>query len=303
MTPETLDRQIGILKRFFTLIDARQLGAHLQGSPLPPNPALLTFDDGYRDNCDEALPILLRHGVRATFFISTRYVTEQRMFWWDHLRYVVGRAGPGRFALSYPDPIILDLTGEPQRAAAAESLLQIVKDRAGLDLDRFLDETAHGCGVRRDPDEERRLASALVMSWDQVRTLDDAGMDVQSHGWSHRVLTTLGEDAAEADLVAARREIEERLGKPVVAVAYPAGSPPATVDLVRRAGYQLGFTSGSGVARIDRPLDPYRVPRLSVSRHYGPAFFRGVLTFPSLGYRPRREATRPSSGADPLPRD
>ena len=244
-TPEMLDRQIGILKRFFTFIDTRQLDAHLQGAPLPANPVLVTFDDGYRDNHDEALPILLRHGVRATFFIAVRYVTEQRMFWWDHLRYIISRAAPGRFTLSYPEPMTLDLIGEPQREASTEGLLQIVKDRAGLDLDRFLDETAQRCGVRRDPDEERRLGSALVMGWDQVRALHDAGMDVQSHGWSHRVLTTLSEEA-EADLGTARRVLEERLGKPVFALAYPVGRAPAPGRLARRAGYRLGFTSGSG---------------------------------------------------------
>ena len=299
VTPETLDRQVGILKRFFTLIDTRQLDAHLQGAPLPPNPALVTFDDGYRDNHDEALPVLQRHGVRATFFIATRYVTEQRMFWWDHLRYIVGRAAPGRFALSYPDSMTLDLTGESQRAEATEQLLGIVKSRAGLDLDRFLDETARGCGVRPDPDEEKRLAHALVMSWDQVRSLHEAGMDVQSHGWSHRVLTTLREDEAEADLGAARQELEERLGKPVFAVAYPVGRAPAQDGPLRRAGYRLGFTSGTGVARTDRPIDPFRLPRLSVDRLYVTPFFRGVLAFAALGFQlGNRPAAR--SVADPL---
>ena len=45
-TPEAFDRQVGMLKRYFTLIDTVALDAHRAGAPLPPNPALITFDDG-----------------------------------------------------------------------------------------------------------------------------------------------------------------------------------------------------------------------------------------------------------------
>ena len=147
--------------------------------------------------------------------------------------------------------------------------------------------------MRREADEERRLGEALVMGWEHVRSLSEAGMDVQSHGRSHRVLTTLTDEEAEADLAAARREIEERIDAPVVAVAYPrARAPRATV--VERAGYRLGFTSGTGVARLRRPSTRCALPRLTVNRVHGPSFFRGVLAIPALAYRSgRRGSERP----------
>jgi hypothetical protein len=55
---ESLDRQLGILRSHFTFISLERLLRHLEGQPLPPNPALVTFDDGYRDNLTNAVPIL-----------------------------------------------------------------------------------------------------------------------------------------------------------------------------------------------------------------------------------------------------
>lgn len=300
VTPELFDRQLGILQQYFTLIDTGDLEAHLQGRSLPRNPAMITFDDGYRDNHDEALPILRRRRAKATFFVATRYVTERRLFWWDRLRGVLDRAVAGRVTVRWPERLPLDLVGDSSRQAALETLLSFVKNHPRLDVDRFIGETASACGVRTDAAEEARQAEAQVMSWDHVLALHRAGMDVQSHSSTHRILTTLSDEDTEADLLESRRELESRLGKPILAVAYPGGREPANPEVVRRAGYPLAFTSGTGVVRLDRPFDPLRIPRLAVTRLYGPAFFRGLLAFPSLSYRSRSPTeTTPPAGQAP----
>ncbi len=285
VTVDLFDRHVAILKSFFSLIDSRTLDAHLRGgAPLPRNPAMITFDDGYLDNHDLALPILLRHGVTATFFVSTRYVSERRRFWWDRMEHAIYQAAPDRVELVYPERTVLDLTTDEARSAAIASCLAVAKVTARLDLDRFVDEIASACRLSGDAAEERRISESLVMGWDHVRALHKAGMDVQSHSRSHRVLTTLSEEEAVADLTEGRTELEEHIGAPVVAVAYPGGHAPWNDDTVRRAGYRVGFTSGTGVARLDA-LDLLRVPRLSMSRLYGPGFFKGMLAFPALAYR------------------
>ena len=54
------------------------LDHYLRGEPLPPGATLITFDDGYRDNLENALPILERHGYPAVLFVPIGFVGESR---------------------------------------------------------------------------------------------------------------------------------------------------------------------------------------------------------------------------------
>ena len=58
---------------------------------LPDRAVTVTFDDGYADNAEVALPILQRHGVPATFFVATGYLNGGRM-WNDSIIEAIRRA-------------------------------------------------------------------------------------------------------------------------------------------------------------------------------------------------------------------
>jgi len=288
VAPDQLDRQLAFLRRWFAPIGVEELRAYVAGAgPLPHNPVLVTFDDGYRDNHDVALPILLRHGVRATFFVATDYVERRRPYWWDRINFVVNASARGRLVLDYPERLELPIDGAGERRETIRRALRIVKDRRGLDLPRFLDglETAAGVTVSRD--EERRLADETVMTWEHVRALRRAGMDVQSHTHTHRVLQTLEAREVEAELRTSRAVLEEALGEPVRAVSYPVGRPLGAAPEVRRAvrdaGYELGFSNGTGVNRA-RTLDPLDVKRVSLDADIEDALFRAMLALPRLAH-------------------
>lgn len=73
----------------YTAISFYDLVAHLtQGAPLPDRPIILTFDDGYRDNYDNAFPLLRQHQMKATFFIVSDFIDEARPEYisWDMAR-------------------------------------------------------------------------------------------------------------------------------------------------------------------------------------------------------------------------
>ena len=196
----------------------------MHGGALPRNPVLVTFDDGDRDNFDVTLPILQRHGVTAVFFIATAYVTGRHLFWWDRLTYLVTCSRRARLALSYPRDLVLPLVTAGERAAAIGRVLRIVKTEVGLDLDRFLGAVAAAAGVVWTEALERTLADAALMTWDQVRALRRAGMDVQSHTRTHRVLQTLAPAQLRDELCGSKADLERELDAPVVAISYPRGA-------------------------------------------------------------------------------
>ncbi len=78
ISPEQFDGHLAYLKAAgYETISLRQLAFALaQGTPLPPQPVVITFDDGYRDNYDNAFPLLKKYGFTATFFVFTQVIDE-----------------------------------------------------------------------------------------------------------------------------------------------------------------------------------------------------------------------------------
>jgi peptidoglycan/xylan/chitin deacetylase (PgdA/CDA1 family) len=288
VTPELLEQQLAFIGRWFHPIGLDDLFAFVRAQrALPKNPVLVTFDDGYRDNHDVALPILQRHGVRATFFIATDYVERRRPFWWDRVAMVIKRSPRDHVEMRYPEPIHLRLDTAQGRVSAVIRVTRVVKDCAQLDLDRFVEQLERAAGVTLGCDEERRIANETVMTWEQVAALRRAGMNVQSHTCTHRVLQTLDSAQLGNELRASREVLEGVLAEPVRAIAYPVGKSlcdePRIKRAVRDAGYELGFSNGTGVNRL-RGLDPLDVRRLSLEIPLGGSFFRAMLALPCLGY-------------------
>lgn len=287
-TPDQLARQMAFVKRWFGIVSIDDLRAFAAGrAPLPRNPLLVSFDDGYRDNHDVALPILVEQNVQATFFVATDYVERRRLYWWDRVSLVIRRSRKERLELSYPRQEALVLDGPSARQRAVRRAQRIIKDENGLDLARFLDELERAADVSLPSDEQRRLADALIMTWEQVATLKRAGMDVQSHTHTHRVLHTLRPEELDHELRISRALLERAIGAPVRAVSYPVGrsvrGSPEIVRAVRDAGYELGFSNGTGVNRI-RSFDPFDAKRLSMDRSLPDSLFRTMLALPWLAH-------------------
>jgi peptidoglycan/xylan/chitin deacetylase (PgdA/CDA1 family) len=288
VAPDQFARQLAFIKRWFHPIGIGDLRAFAAGrSSLPQNPLMVTFDDGYRDNHDVALPLLVRYGVRAVFFLATDYVARRRLYWWDRVSLVVMRSDRPRLEMTYPEPMALPLGTTAAKRTAIARIQRIIKDRARVDLERLLVDLERAAGVTLSGSEERRLADATVMTWEHAVALRRAGMDVQSHTHTHRVLQTLDPRDLERELRVSRVALEEVVGAPVRAVSYPVGKPLGGAirirQAVREAGYDLGFSNATGVNRT-RALDPLDVKRISLDMSIADPFFRSMLAVPWFGY-------------------
>ena len=286
-TPEMFDRQLSLLRRWFNVLGMEDVFAFRAGKSLPKNPVLITFDDGYKDNFQAALPILQRHGLKATFFVATDYIDQRRLFWWDRLNLLVKSSTKETVELSYPSKLVLSLRTEEARRYAIARFIHIVKVEEALELDRFLDEVTRACGVALADGEERRMADSLLMTWDEVRALRAAGMDVQSHTRSHRTLQTLPLGQLGHELGGSREVLEHALGTRVRALSYPvgrgvAGSPDIRAA-VRAAGDELGFSNTTGINNVFR-FDPLNARRLGVDVQLSDAQYLAMLALPGFSY-------------------
>ena len=87
------DQMMGWITSWFNVISLDSAVNAIKAGKIPPRTAVITFDDGYADNHDIALPILQKHGLTATFFIATSFIDGGRM-WNDDIIEAVRRA-PG----------------------------------------------------------------------------------------------------------------------------------------------------------------------------------------------------------------
>lgn len=82
------------------------------------------------------------------------------------------------------------------------------------------------------------------MTWPELRELVSLGHCVQSHGWSHRILTECSESELEKELRCSRQTIEDRLGTPVEAISAPHGKwNDRVLQACAAAGYRRVYIS------------------------------------------------------------
>lgn len=116
---------------------------------------------------------------------------------------------------------------------------------------------------------------ARTMTWDELRAIADAGVEVGSHTCSHAHLTRLGDAELRRELVESRERIEAQLGRQCRLLAYPFGEHDARVRAATKAaGYTAAFAQGDG----PRTVDLLALPRVSVYRGDTPARVRFKLT-------------------------
>jgi peptidoglycan/xylan/chitin deacetylase (PgdA/CDA1 family) len=278
------DRVVACLKRHFTPVGTDELCAFVRGEKLPPNPVAITFDDGYLSGYEQALPILQRHQCKAIFFVATSFITERRIYWWDRIAYLMKRTSRVVIDLEYPFPIQIDLSGD--RSGAIKRVLDLIKVHPILDIQKFLDELGRVAEVQWTPEMDRAFADRLLMTWDNVRSLRKAKMDVQSHTRTHRVLQTLSPDELDDELSGSRADLERELGEPVRAMAYPVGRPLEGASPIRlalkKAGYQIGFTNGTGSTSLWGSVDAFNISRHTVDRRFSEPYLLGILAVPFL---------------------
>ncbi|WP_406836266.1 polysaccharide deacetylase family protein [Streptomyces sp. AHU1] len=112
--------------------------------------------------------------------------------------------------------------------------------------------------------------SVETLSWAQVRELDAAGIEIGGHTMTHPQLDTLPRTSVREEVTGCKRQIEDALGHPVDAFAYPHGYSSRTVRaVVREAGWTSAAAVRAASSFSSEADDPLRFGRLMVRADTG----------------------------------
>ena len=285
VSPQHFDEHLAALRRWGPVLSLAEVARALRAGRLPQRATAVTFDDGYADNIHAALPLLERHDVPATFFITTGTLGGAREFWWDELeRLLLGSALPGPLRLKVGAEVHTWATGAPvptlptwrawepppsPRHALYYALWSLLIERTDEQRDAALAELR-----ALVPDLADARLSHRTMTEEEVVALARSPLaEIGAHTVTHPALPKLAPDRQREEVGGSKAYLEALLGRPVTAFAYPYGRyGDDAVAAVSEAGFASACTTEPEPLRAG--AGPLLIPRAQVPDGDGEALTR-----------------------------
>ncbi|MGH9246591.1 MAG: polysaccharide deacetylase family protein [Acidimicrobiales bacterium] len=274
--------QLGHLTRHYCVVSIEELVAAARDGTraLPPNAALLTFDDGYLDHYATVLPLVLDAGVPAAFFPPALPVLERRVLQVNKIQFVLA-------AVEHVGQLVeavmrrIDAEGAPYGMPSADTYWEMNARATRFDspsvvfvkamLQRELPEELRRSLVadlfaRFVTSDEAAFAAELYVDADQLRTMVESGMYVGSHGYHHEWMDRL---TPEDQRVEVDRSLTflDKVGAPTDewVMCYPYGAyDESLLGVLRQRNCAVGLTSRPELAKLGTD-DRLVLPRLDTN--------------------------------------
>jgi len=302
VTPGHFAEHLDVLGRTGRVLPLRELVRSLSTRTVRRGSVVITFDDGYADNCSEALPLLERYSAPATVFVTAGHVGSERPFWWDELEQILLRTP------SLPSSIELRIDGEhccfaldrsevpwtagertdrrwsiatpddlSPRHHAYRRLFWLLRPLAAAAREEALAALRSQIRNGETPIRDARALTAKELA----RLGDHPLIEVGAHTMTHPALAHLPPESQWQEIQGSKGALEGALGRPVTSFSYPFGGDPEVGEVAPRLAASAGFEA----ACTTRPeavmlgASPYRLPRFVVQDCDGEEFARGIRAF------------------------
>lgn len=261
MRPDEVDKkkfcwQMELLHKYFNVLSLPDALNKMENHSLPARAVCITFDDGYADNYTNALPILKKFNQSATFFIANGFLNGGRM-WNDTVIEAVRNYQQAELDLTAIGLGKYDVESNAEKAIVASQIIRKIKHLPHPQRDQY---TAYIASLSQN------LPNDLMMSTEQLRKLQQSGMEIGGHTVSHPILAKLEPKEAEKEISENKAFLESALNTPMRYFAYPNGKAnddylPQHVQLVKNAGYQAAVSTHW--AWTNHASDRWQLPRFT----------------------------------------
>ena len=253
----SFDTHLRILTRNFNILPLSKAVNMLKSNTLPSRAVSITFDDGYADNAEIALPILKKYSTVATFFVSAGVIDGGRM-WNDTIIESIRRAQGDILDLSQLNMGSYPIKSLTERQKVLITLIEKLKYTPQEQRQEFVDKLSALIAAK--------LPNNLMMTSDQVRELHREGMEIGAHTINHPILARIENPTAYNEIAEGKKMLEEIIKAPVNLFAYPNGKPNKDylldhVKMVKEIGFDAAVSTAWGAAQAGN--DIYQLPRFT----------------------------------------
>lgn len=266
VTPSFLEGVLRLLRELnYDIIPMDALKSRLEN----PNPArpfcVLTFDDGYYDNRDYALPILKRYDAPCTVYVVPGFAERTTPLWWLDLEDAVRTRDEINVELPGGRRFVHPTRSIDEKKAGFKRLYWNMRDLNEMQVREIVAMMAADAGI-----DTMERVGRLCMDWSELRDFArEPLVTIGAHTNTHPRLKTLDEAQSRIEIFDSKARIEREIGREVRHIAYPVGDPTSAgtreFALSAEAGYETGVTTRPGVLFAEHAAHPHALPRISVN--------------------------------------
>jgi len=237
----------------------------------------LTFDDGYRDNRDYALPILRKFEAPFTLFAPSSFAEGTGDLWWIALERAIAKA----------DSIALPVEGslrtfDCSTAEAKEETFTAVywwlrSLASEPEMRRIIRELALEHRIPLDG-----ICREFCMDWAELQAFArDPLVTIGAHTDTHIMLAKASPEVARDDILRGVGELEAKLGVRPAHFSFPVGDPtsagPRDFAMAGELGFTTAVTTRPGVLFAEHAAHLTALPRISVNGEFQRVRYLSVL--------------------------
>ena len=240
--PHTFQQHLKQIKHLFTPMHLSEwVDRQQKGLTLPNKACAITFDDGWVDNYEYALPIIEQEQVPITLFAVSDMIGTQREFWPNQISTLVNtRSYEELLELPWLKP---HLGGaKPNTQDQLSELIHSLKQHNDEQIFHWLSETTI-------PTHDNNH----LMSWQQLKQMSQSPLiEIGSHTCNHfRLNSQLSEEVLSAEIINSKNRLDDELSQQTQLFCYPNGDTCSkAIDLVG-THYQAAVTTKSGINKAN----------------------------------------------------
>lgn len=254
---ELFEQEMRFAAKHYKIVSLADLLLHLEEGP-PEDVLAITFDDGYRDNYENAFPILQKYGLPATIFLTTGSIDSREPVWVEQLAQALKKTSKDFIDLEIDLPRRFWTRTEAERLRSNQDIFELLRHLPDTDRRGWLDHIYRQLGARDDQARKDKM-----LTWDQVRAMKAQGIEFGGHTVTHPFLSKMPQEQVIWEVSECKRRIQEELQAPVVHFAYPNGREEDfgknNKEIIRSAGYRAAVTTIWGMNY--RSTDPMELRR------------------------------------------